>query len=72
MLQATEKGQTVLPPRLNRAPGLVHNEAKALREQREKEKQLEQEEKENKRKKRDELVKNTLKSTKFGGREMPL
>jgi len=31
MLQACEKGLDVLPPRLNRAPGQVHNEAKELK-----------------------------------------
>jgi hypothetical protein len=37
MLQAAEKGLDALPPRLNRAPGQVQNEAKLIKEQKEKE-----------------------------------
>jgi len=54
LLQATEKGLTTLPPRLNRAPGQVENEAKRLRAEREAQEREEREVKEAKRKYRDD------------------
>lgn len=60
ILVATEKGLKTLPPRLNRTPGQVWNDAKQKREdEQRKEKDL-RVGKEDVRKKRDALVKNEL------------
>jgi hypothetical protein len=60
ILVAAEKGQKSLPPRLNRAPGQVWNDAKQKREEDlRKEKEI-RVSKEDVRKKRDALVKNEL------------
>lgn len=60
ILLATEKGLKTLPPRLNRTPGQVWNDAKQKREdEQRKEKDLRMG-KEDVRKKRDALVKNEL------------
>ena len=70
MLQAAEKGLDALPPRLNRAPGQVQNEAKLIKEQKEKEDLERRAGKEAKRVARDQHVKKLIKDTDFGGRGM--
>lgn len=72
IIQATEKGLFYLPPRLNRAPGQVNNEAKAQRAQWEKEDMERQAQKEALRKKRDDHVKKVIKESNYGGRELPI
>jgi hypothetical protein len=71
MLQACEKGITYLPPRLNRAPGQVHNEAKELKALRIKEEEEIRDAKENKRIDRNDYVKALIKDTNYGGRGLP-
>jgi hypothetical protein len=60
LLCAAEKGLDVLPPRLNRAPGQVHNEAKELKKQKIEEEKEIRELKEEKRKYRDEQLKELI------------
>lgn len=60
-----------MPPRLNRAPGQVHNEAKQLKEQRIREEQERKQEKENKRLARNSHVKKVIEETGFGGKGQP-
>ena len=72
MLMAVDKGLNYLPPRLNRAPGQVLNEAKELKAQRKAEEEAIKKEKEDKRNQRNSYVKNVIKETNYGGREMPI
>ena len=72
ILQATEKGLYHLPPRLNRAPGQVANEAKKEKENAEKEEAERRAFKEMQRKKRDQEVKQIIKETDYGGRGLPI
>lgn len=72
MLQGVEKGLEELPPRQNRAPGQVENEAKKEKYLREQEEALRAQEQELRRKIRDDAVKKKIKDTKYGGREMPI
>lgn len=72
VLQAVDKGYTYLPPRPQRKPGQLPNEAKAqrgLEEQMAAEHALQQE---MRRQERDTRLKKKLKDTNFGGRQMPL
>ena len=50
----------------------MHNEAKALKEQKEREEKEAEDEREKKRKDRDSHVKRLIKDTKYGGREVPI
>lgn len=72
MLQAACKGLTHLPPRVNRLPGQLQNEARRLRDQQQREYEEFENAKERQRKDRHESIKKTLKDSKFGGREMPM
>lgn len=72
MLAGVEKGLESLPPRQNRAPGQVENEAKREKLLREQEEALARQEQELRRKMRDDHVKQRIKDTKYGGREMPI
>ena len=72
MLQATEQGLFSLPPRLNRAPGQVQNEWKNQNHRQEIEQLAREAEREERRKERDQYVKQTIKDTNYGGREMKI
>jgi hypothetical protein len=71
LLQATEKGLDYLPPRLNRAPGQVDNEAKRQRQAAIDKEREGKEVREAKRVFRQENLKHTIEDTNYGGRGMP-